>query len=144
MARRGARVDIRQLKRMQKKIERLGHDYEKFLEAMTKEIAARLLRKVKLRTPVGVYEDGRTGGTLRGAWTVDTTVEKVGNTYRIEVINPTEYAMYVEFGHRTANHQGWVNGRFMMTISADEVERVAPAILERKLNILLKEAFDGD
>ncbi|MCH7321780.1 HK97 gp10 family phage protein [Solibacillus sp. MA9] len=162
MARRGARVDFRELKRMKKKIERLGHDYEKFLEAMTKEIAARLLRKVKLRTPVGVYDKpvnfttndgkqvsftpstGMTGGTLRNAWTVDTTVKKVGSSYQIEVFNPTEYAMWVEFGHRTANHQGWVNGKFMMTISADEVERAAPSIIDKKLTRMLKEAFDGN
>ena len=144
MARRGARVDYRQLQRMQRKIQRLGQDYEKFLEFMTKEIAARLLRKVILRTPVGVYEDGRTGGTLRDAWTVDTTVKKVGNTYQIEVFNPTEYAQYVEFGHRTRNHQGWVNGRFMMTISADEIDQQASALIKRKLTRMLREAFDGD
>ena len=144
MARRGARVDYRQLQRMQRKIQRLGQDYEKFLESMTKEVAARLLRKVILRTPVGVYEDGRTGGTLRGAWTIDATVKKVGNTYQIEVFNPTEYAMWVEFGHRTSNHQGWINGRFMMTISADEIDQQAPAIIERKLTRMLREAFDGD
>lgn len=144
MARRGARVNIRELKRMQKKIERLGKDYEKFLESMTKEIAARLLRKVIKRTPVGVYEDGQVGGTLRRGWTIEANVRKVGNVYEVEVINPTEYAQYVEFGHRTSNHQGWVNGRFMMTISADEVERAAPAIIKRKLTQMLKEAFNGD
>ena len=138
------RVDFRELKRMQKKIERLGHDYEKFLESMTKEIAARLLRKVKLRTPVGVYEDGRTGGTLRGAWEVDATVKKVGNSYQIEVFNPTEYSAYVEYGHRTRNLQGWVNGRFMMTISADELQQQAPSIIKKKLTKMLKEAFDGN
>ncbi|MEK4425870.1 HK97 gp10 family phage protein [Solibacillus sp. FSL K6-1523] len=144
MARRGARVNFHELKRMQKKIERLGKDYEKFLESMTKEIASRLLSKVIKRTPVGVYEDGQVGGTLRRGWTIEANVRKVGNVYEVEVINPTEYAQYVEFGHRTRNHQGWVNGRFMMTISADEVERAAPAIIKRKLTRMLKEAFNGD
>lgn len=51
---------------------------------------------------------------------------------------------YIEFGHRTSNHQGWVNGRFMMTISAAELEQQAPAILQRKLFKMLKEAFNGD
>ncbi|WP_339212928.1 HK97 gp10 family phage protein [Solibacillus sp. FSL W8-0372] len=167
MARWG-KVDFRQLKRMQKKMEQLEKaSFEKFCEDAAKELAARLLAKVIKRTPVGVYEDGTTGGTLRRGWTANSnreaelsatfgggggakkfadsmTVKKYGPYYEVEVINPVEYASYVEYGHRTRNHQGWVNGRFMMTISADEVERAAPAILEGKLTRLLKEAFDGN
>ncbi|MER1958802.1 MAG: HK97 gp10 family phage protein [Solibacillus sp.] len=167
MARWG-RVDFSGLKRMQKKMERLERaGFDKFCEDAAKELAARMLAKVIKRTPVGVYENGMTGGTLRRGWTATShreaelgatfgggaagatyakslTVRKFGPYYEVEVINPVEYAAYVEFGHRTSNHQGWVNGRFMMTISADEVERAAPAILERKLMNLLKEAFDGN
>lgn len=33
--------------------------------------------------------------------------------------------------------------RFMMTVSASELEGMAPAILQRKLNAYLKEALDG-
>ena len=143
MARWG-RVNIQQLKRMQRKMERLEQaGFEQFCEDAAKELAARMLGKVIRRTPVGQYDDGRVGGTLRRGWTIGQ-VRKTGGNYEIEVINPTEYAQYVEFGHRTRNHQGWVNGRFMMTISADEVERAAPAILEKKLMRLLGGAFNGD
>ncbi|MED3803691.1 HK97 gp10 family phage protein [Lysinibacillus xylanilyticus] len=165
---RGGRVDYRQLKAFERKLAKLAEsDYRKFCDAAAKELAARLLAKVIKRTPVGVYEDGTTGGTLRRGWTAKSHREaelsatfgggngankfadslkakKVGSVYEIEVINPVEYASYVEFGHRTRNHEGWVNGRFMMTISADEVEQQAPAILERKLVNMLKEALDGD
>ncbi|MGE7840120.1 HK97 gp10 family phage protein [Lysinibacillus sp. NPDC093712] len=165
---RGGRVDLRQLKAFERKLAKLATaDYEKFCEDCAKELAARLLAKVIKRTPVGVYEDGTTGGTLRRGWTAKShreaeltatfgggngskkftdsmTVKKVGSNYEIEVINPVEYASYVEYGHRTRNHQGWVNGRFMMTISADELEQQAPSILEKKLMKMLKEAFDGD
>lgn len=161
---RGGRVDFRQLKAFERKLAKLARaDYEKFCEAAAKELAARLLGKVIRRTPVGVYEDGTTGGTLRRGWTAKTQTEaesgrgknvkqyaeslvvhKQGNVYELLVINPVEYAQYVEFGHRTRNHEGWVNGRFMMTISADQVEQQAPAILERKLFNMLREAFDGD
>lgn len=144
MARRGARVDFRQLKRLQKNIQKLDKaGLSTFSEEAVKELAARMLRKVIKRTPVGVYTDGTTGGTLRRGWTIGE-VKKIGNLFEVEVINPVEYSQYVEFGHRTANHQGWVNGRFMMTISADQVEQAAPAILEKKLMRLLKGAFDGN
>lgn len=59
----------------------------------------------------------------------------------IEITNPTEYASYVEFGHRTKNHKGWVRGKFMLTISEQEIQEAAPAILERKLAKKLGEWF---
>ena len=134
---RGGRVDYRQLKAFERKLAKLARgDFDKFCKDAAKELAARMLGKVIRRTPVDE-------GTLRRGWTIGQ-VKKSGATYEIEVINPISYSSYIEFGHRTSNHQGWVNGRFMMTISADQVEQQAPAILERKLYTLLREAFDGD
>ena len=45
-----------------------------------------------------------------------------GGSYIIEIVNPVEYASYVEYGHRTADHNGWVSGHFMMTISEKELK----------------------
>ena len=55
----------------------------------------------------------------------------------IEIVNPVEYASYVEFGHRTANHEGWVRGRFMLTISEGEIQDIAPQVLEAKIKKFL-------
>jgi hypothetical protein len=63
--------------------------------------------------------------------------------YQIEIINPVHYASYVEYGHRTRNHQGWVSGRFMLTISEKELDGQKEKILERKLKKYLGECFDG-
>lgn len=38
-----------------------------------------------------------------------------GKKYTVEIINPVEYASYVEFGHRTPSG-GWVEGQYMLTI----------------------------
>lgn len=102
------------------------------------------------------------GGTLRRGWTSKTEAEaangsgkgtdaviyanslaikKIGSDYVIEVINPVHYASYVEFGHRTANHKGWVEGKFMLTISEQELEADAPRVIENKLNKYLGECF---
>jgi hypothetical protein len=137
-------------------------DIDRFCSEVAKELAARLLAKVIKRTPVGVYEEaGKKGGTLRRGWTtqqsgsgseglktrgasqyVDTLkVHHYGGYYVIEITNPVEYASYVEFGHRTANHKGWVNGKFMMTISEKELDQQAPAIIQKKLKQYLKEVF---
>lgn len=136
MARWG-KVDFKALKRMQKKMERLEKDYETFVVSVTKEIAGRLLREVKNNTNVIT-------GYLRNNWTVDVNVKKIGDQYVIEVYNNTEYASYYEYGHRTPNHQGWVNGRFTMTLAADYIESQTPNIIRRRLTRMLKEAFDGN
>lgn len=102
----------------------------------------------------GSMVSGKVGGTLRRGWTAktheeaassngkDANIEKyinsieikhVGNIFVVEVVNPVEYASYVEHGHRTANHKGWVLGHFMLTISEQELEDIAPKVLEQKI-----------
>lgn len=144
MARWGS-CDFEQLKRMQKKIEKLQQaDLDKFCREVSKEIAARLLRKAIKRTPVGQYpaSTGRVGGTLKRGWTVGE-INKIGDIYEIDVTNAVEYAGYVEFGHRNRSHTGWVKGRFMLTISEQELRGKVDKVIERKLMILLGEVFNG-
>jgi hypothetical protein len=155
MARNGS-VDFRDLKNFRQKIEEnLSDDQvDLFIASCAKELAARLLAKVIKRTPVGQYSksSGKTGGTLRRGWTGEKSqdanayasslkVNHFGDTYVIEIVNPVEYASYVEFGHRTRNHEGWVEGKFMLTISEQEIERDAPRVLENKLKKKLGECF---
>lgn len=159
------KVNLTQMKRFQKNLAKIEQaELHLFVESLAKELAARLLAKVIKRTPVGQYTDGTMGGTLRRGWTSTSqreaelssafgggngaskfaqsiTVTKRGNTFEIEIINPVEYASYVEFGHRTRNHQGWVQGRFMLTISEQEIQAAAPSILERKLQKKLGDIF---
>ena len=135
------KVNIRELKEFQRQLEKLQKP-DAFLESCAKELAARLLRMVTKRTPVGVYPkgSGKTGGTLRRGWTIGH-ITKEGNVYKVEVINPVHYAGYVEFGHRTRGGKGWVPGQFMMTISEQELEKIAPKVLERKLMNYLGECL---
>lgn len=156
MARSNVRLDYDELKKLQERIMLFGDptQMDQFFESCAKELAARLLAKVIKRTPVGQYPDGsgKVGGTLRRGWTGgkdsngaayarSLQVNKVGNDFVIEIVNPTEYASYVEFGHRTRSHTGWVEGHFMLTISEDEIRQSAPRILEKKLNDYLKGCF---
>lgn len=140
------KVDMKGLKEFQQQLEKL-QDPDAFVEACVKELAARLLRLVIKRTPVGEYpkSSGKKGGTLRRGWTGSKgqasakgyaeamTVNRSGDTYVVEIVNPVEYASYVEYGHRTADHKGWVKGQFMMTISEQELEKIAPKVLEQKI-----------
>ena len=80
------------------------------------------------------------------------TVEKRGDLYYIEVINPLEYAQYVEYGHRQTPgryvpaigkrlKKSWVQGKFMLTLSENEIQRDMDKIIKQKLIQLLKEAI---
>lgn len=173
------KVDIKGLEKFRDKLEQI--DVQEFCEAAAKELASRLLRKVIKRTPVGDYDSyeidedgnrkigkdgkpiitkkgGKVGGTLRHNWTVlfnKIKVQKRGNNYVVELINPTEYASYVEYGHRQEPgryvptigkrlKKGWVEGQFMLTISENEIREQAPGILEKKLNKWLTEVLSDD
>ena len=175
--------DLSGLKELQESLNKLQKASDAFVEGCAKELAARLLRMVVKRTPVGDYShevevvakrdsknhkkgdvykkkvnpSGRMGGTLRRGWTtqrdgsgqegvgtgrvsqfVDTIkVNHFGDAYVIEIVNPVEYASYVEYGHRTASHKGWVPGQFMMTISEQELQSIAPQILEKRIQKFL-------
>ena len=143
------------MKDFQKKLQKLEKtDFDAFCESTAKELAARLLAKVTKRTPTGktALEDGKMGGTLKRNWTVGT-VEKQGDIYQVEIINPTYYASYVEYGHRQEVGRfvpaigkrlvnGWAKGRFMLTISEQELEKDAPKILEKKLLQFLKSSLE--
>lgn len=98
------------------------------------------------------YWSNYEGGSLRKAWTI-LPVEKHGNTYEITVINNLDYASYVEYGHRQTPGRyvpalgkslkvSWVKGRFMLTISEQEVKTLAPEVLNDMLCEALKGVFD--
>lgn len=151
-------------------------------EDCAKELAQRLYRKVVQKTPVGnsmfafeevtddkgnkvTYKQGKnkgkvktkkvnthTGGTLRRSWTIGD-IEKVGNNYQVQIINPIEYASYVEFGHRQTPgrfvpaigkrlKKNWAEGRFMLTISEEEIKKTAPKLLEKKILDYLQRCFN--
>lgn len=132
---------------------------ERFIQDFLLEMAYRAERKIKKRTPVNT-------GNLRRNWRVGN-VERRGNSYVVEIINNTEYASFVEYGFRAhwvpgywqgkhfvydpnadAGMQvgpkgGWIEGRFMMTISMQEIERELPRYLERRMVELLDNIMNG-
>lgn len=144
------RFSASDLKKLQKQLNKIqAGDVDDFVESCAKELAARLLAKVIKRTPVGEYPKslGKKGGTLRRGWTSQSSnssdgakgyvdslkINHYGGFLVIEIVNPVEYASYVEFGHRTADHKGWVPGHFMLTISEQEIQAIAPKVLESKI-----------
>lgn len=155
------------LQELQRQLQQRDDLIDAFCRECAAELAARLLRKVKKRTPVGDYSDtwelvddgenkflvesDRQGGELRRSWSCGT-VHHYQGTYVVEVINSKAYASYVEFGHRQTPgryvpaidaklKKSWVPGRFMLTISENEIKAAAPGILERKIQRFLGGCF---
>ena len=160
-----AKCDIRQLQRFHKQLENLQKvELDEFCQATAKSLAGMMLARVKKRTPVGDYppvyanpvegyEPNKTGGTLRRSWFAGNVVKK-GDIYEIEVYNTQNYADYVEFGHRQHPGQfvaqiglqlknGWVEGKFMMTITEKELQDLAPKYIEKKLTKFLERSLNG-
>lgn len=152
------KFDHKELDKLKEKLEQLanGKETEKFYEDCAKELAARLLALVIKKTPVGVYpkDPSKKGGTLRRGWTGDKTqnakafaesldMKKNGRTYTITIENNVEYAPYVEYGHRTRGGKSFVPGKRMLQISEQELQSIAPKVLQKKLDAFLKGAFNG-
>ncbi|MGN6710720.1 HK97 gp10 family phage protein [Anaerocolumna jejuensis] len=155
------KVDASALNEFEQQLKQLDAGaMQRFTEQMVRELAEIALAKIIERTPVGIYDQpvhfvtadkkevtftphtGKQGGTLRRGWDIGGVTKK-GDLYEVELTNSTDYASYVEYGHRKVNSTGWVPGRFMMTISEKELEAQGPAIIERRLTAFLKEALNG-
>lgn len=180
--------DTSGLKELQKKLLEL-QDPNAFVEACAKELAAKLLKMVISRTPVGDYSQeievvakrdskhhkkgdvykkmvtpkGKGGGTLRRGWTGGKKVDpreyarslnitRSGGVYVVEIVNPVEYASYVEYGHRQEPgryvpalgkqlKQRWVRGKLMMTYAERDLKTIAPKVLENEIKKYLEGAF---
>lgn len=136
-----------------------GNLIENWIEECLRELANKLVRKIKQRTPVNT-------GLLMNSWTIGA-ITKNGDVYEVEVYTDIEYASFVEKGFRahfvpgywkgkqfiydpnadTGMHVGkpggWVQGKFMMKFSEEDLKRELPSFLKRKQEQLLKKMMGG-
>ena len=125
-------------------------EFEPFLRSFLFEMAEMAIAKIKRRTPtdtgalksawgVGsqeiVLKTGRTEKVRNiGQKFSEDDITITDNDIAVTIFNEMEYASHVEFGHagvfvpslgvtlHTSTH--WTEGRFMMTIGINEVQRV--------------------
>lgn len=132
--------DFREFEKLVKSFENAEGIIQEFIQDFLLEMAMRAVRKIKKRTPVGW--ETVDPGNLRRNWKVGQVI-KQGDVFHVEIYNPVEYGLYVEFGHRTKGLSSWVEGRFMMTISMKEMERELPRYLERRVVKLMQDILKG-
>lgn len=156
----GITVDTSQLDAFRARIENLNTTQkEAFFDGACKEMAGRYLALVIPATPVGASSqgaDGKTnheGGTLRRGWSLNNVAYgQSGNGYTATVSNPTEYASYVEYGHRQTPGRyvpaigkrlvnTWVEGQFFVKTSEEALEKEAPSVLNLMLDNFIRQGF---
>lgn len=128
------KVNIKGLENFQKQLEKLQNP-DQFVEACAKELAQRLYRELIQNTPYITHK-------LQRGWTIGC-VQKCNGGYMVEIVNPVEYASYVEYGHRTADHQGWVPGLFFVKKALGNVEKMSKPLLEKRINDYLNRMMRG-
>ena len=121
--------DVSELEAFKNNLQGLQDQTDSIIIEALEEIVAREIRMVKKGTPVDT-------GILRKAWRI-TDIKKAGSSFEVSVYNNMDYADYVEFGHRTRDHKNWVPGKFMLTVSERQIEKVMEEIVDRHL----EEAF---
>ena len=125
-----------------------------FIEVLSREIAQRLLDALTNNTPVSVGLP--TSGTLRRGWTggkevapyvyiKSVPIQHTGKRFQITLRNPVPYSEYVNYGHRTGkNLDRWVEGKFFMEISEDQIQEITEPLIQKRVTTYLKGIFNND
>ena len=146
-------INISEFKRFSEKTAKnLKENYDKAIDDSLNELGGRLLNKVIRKTPVGKSIKDKinnkiqtvyTGGNLRRSWYLSKLI-KTDDKRFITLYNVVRYAIYVEYGHRQIPGRfvpaigkklkaSWVKGRFMMTNSVTEINKIRQAVFNRNL-----------
>lgn len=146
-------INISEFKRFtEKNMKKLKENYDKAIDDSLSELGGRLLNKVIRKTPVGKsikekidtkIQTVYTGGNLRRSWYISKLI-KTDDKRFITLYNVARYAIYVEYGHRQTPGRfvpvigkklkaSWVKGRFMMTNSVTEINKIRQAVFNKNL-----------
>ena len=125
----GYNFEIKGIDSFIKNIDNIQNNFYEDLENLIKKYGVYLFTNTKKRTPVGQYNDGRTGGTLRRSWQLKY---KKGDL-SIRLYNNTEYGIYVEYGHRTRGGKSYVEGVYMLKKTFEKTEEKFTNDLEKLL-----------
>lgn len=135
--------DYSEIEAFGKRLDRAQEIMDELFQEAIKEIALDFLVIAKGRTPEKT-------GLLKDRWRIGE-IQKQGDSYTIEVFDNTEYASFVENGHRTRkgkgkkssqiNSKAWVEGRFMMKLAEDDIAIKMPGYLNKLYDKLAEELF---
>ena len=164
-------AEYSQLVKFKEAFDEACKERENDIEKAVMEMAEYLIATVTPLTPVyapkeisghtyHAYEKGskRIGGDLRKHWAEDNqnlTVRHVGKDYVVDVVNKSEYALFVEEGHkqhvgqrfpvfidgklRMVKHKkNYVKGQHFLRKAETQLRRKAPTILNAHLKDFMR------
>ena len=88
----------------------MDDNFNRDLQALVEKHGGILLRNTKMKTPVDT-------GQLRRSWELEK-----GDLY-VKLMNRTEYAQFIEYGHRTRGGKSYVEGVYMLKTSFEKTEK---------------------
>lgn len=88
----------------------MDDNFNSDLQKIVEKHGGKLLRNTKQRTPVDT-------GQLRRSWELEK-----GDLY-VKLMNRTEYAQFIEYGHRTRGGKSYVEGVYMLKTSFEKTEK---------------------
>jgi len=120
----GKNVDTRELEELYEKLKKAACNTKPIRRKIANKLSGKLLGLAKGYTPVKT-------GFLRNNWAIEANEKN--DCLDVEVYNPTEYASYVEDGHRKIDRIGWVEGKFMLSKAEIETKKNAPEIIKKRI-----------
>lgn len=114
-------MEVQGLDNFNKTLENASKNFNNETSKILDKITQKLTAKVKLKTPVST-------GVLRRSW----QSKKSGELERT-VYNNVKYSSMVEYGHRTRGGKSFVDGRYMLTKSVEEIENE----LDKEFSIMI-------
>ena len=119
-------MEIQGLTNFIRTLNNASNNFDEEASKKLNNISQKLIAKVKLKTPVST-------GVLRRSW----RVKSEGQLAKI-VYNNVKYGPMVEYGHRTRGGRSFVDGRYMLTKSVQEIEET----LTSEFSIMIENLFN--
>jgi len=147
-------ADFSELEKFFKNWQDAYNDFDTFLKQFLLEMALRAIAKIKPKTPVDT-------GALRNMWGIGSqeivlraakeegkveidperstiaSIDVIGNNFEVVIWNGMDYASFVEFGARNVDGR-WNDGRFMMTVGIDQIQKQMPARFDKAFKAYLQ------
>ena len=119
-------MEIQGLNRFIRTLNNASNNFDMEAEKSVGRVASRLVNRVKLKTPIDT-------GVLKKSWHV-----KMPQKLTRIIYNNVKYAPYVEYGHRTRGGKSFVDGRYMLAKSVQEIE----GTLTSEFSIMIENLFN--
>ena len=118
-------LEFKDLDKIEKKLQNVITKYPEVAKEIMGKLLLRFVGKCKKYSPFKT-------GLLRRSWQVGKIKVSTTNV-KGEVFNNVKYALPVEKGHLTRGGKGFVQGRFMLKRSLDEMNKDMPKFVEKEI-----------